>query len=250
MDLSDIKKTLQTRPYRALVYGPHKIGKSTFCAQAPGAVFLPTEDGQDAIDAEAFPLLQSWDALMEAIGVLYTQEHSYRSVILDSLDWAEVLAQRSVCDDQGVPSIEKIGYGKGYVFACDKVRELLDGLNALRTDRGMNILLISHAEIRKFDDPLADSYDRYQIKLHKLVSKVTQEWSDVIGFANIESITEQTEAVGFDKQRTRALDTGRRVLHLAPSAAYDAGSRFDLPAKLPLQYDVFAEALEQSRKGK
>jgi len=33
-----------------LVYGPSKIGKSTWCSQADGALFLATEPGLNALE--------------------------------------------------------------------------------------------------------------------------------------------------------------------------------------------------------
>lgn len=250
-DLSSIRPTKRDTPSRILVYGPHKIGKSTFASQAPGAIFIPTEDGQDAIESQAFPLCESWDDLMGAINTLYSEDHDFRTAILDSADWAEALAYKKVVADTDKPkvkSIEDIGYGKGYTFAADLYRELLDGLNALRTHRQMQIVIICHAEIRRFDDPMADSYDRYQIKLHKLVNKMVQEWCDVIGFAQQDSTT-KTDDVGFDKKRTRAIDIDRRVLRLQGSAAFDAGNRYDLPATIPLIWSEFEKALTEAKKG-
>lgn len=243
-DLGSIKPTRKDTPARILVYGPHKIGKSTFAAAAPGAIFIPTEDGQENLDAQAFPLCRAWADVLSCVTALYSEKHEHKTVVLDSADWAEQLAQAKVGDGKGV---ESIGYGKGYTFAADLFRELLDGLNALRTQRGMQIVLLCHAEIRRFDDPLADSYDRYQIKLHKLVGKMVQEWADVIGFAQIAQAT-KIEDQGFDKSRTRVVSLEQRVLHLACSPAFDAGNRYDLPAKLPLVWGEFETALTAARK--
>ena len=38
-----------------LVYGQTKIGKSTFCAQSEGALFLATEPGLNALDVYQVP---------------------------------------------------------------------------------------------------------------------------------------------------------------------------------------------------
>ena len=240
--LNQIKPTRQARPPRVVIHGAHKVGKSTFAAAAPRPIFVATEDGQDNIDAEAFPLCQSWQSVLDCITALYQEDHDYQTVVLDSGDWAERLAWGAVAKDHNVDSIEGIGYGKGYVFAADLFRELLDGLNALRNHKAMQVIVICHSEIKRFDDPLAQSYDRHQIKLHKLCGKMLQEYADVIGFCQIDSVT-QTEDHGFKKERARVIDTGRRILRLAPSAAYDAGNRYGLPASIPLDYQAFADAM-------
>ena len=246
-DLKSIRPTKRSTPPRVLIHGAHKVGKSTWAAAAPGAIFVPTEDGQDAINASAFPLCQTWGDVLAAVGSLVADSHDYKTVVLDSVDWAEQLAHREVCRAQNVKSIEGCGYGKGYVYAADLFRDLLDGLNALRLEKGMMVVLIAHSEIRKFDDPLADSYDRYQVKTHKLVAKLVQEWCDVVAFAQIDSITKTEKGAGFREDRARVLDTGRRVLRLQNSAAYDAGNRYGLPATLDLNYAAFAAELEKCR---
>jgi len=245
-DLSKIKPTRSDMPPRTVIYGPHKIGKSTFASQAPAPIFLQTEDGLGAIDTSAFPLCQSWGALLECVTSLYQEDHKYKTVVLDSADWAEKLAHQQVCETEKVKSLEKIGYGKGYAFAADLFAELLSGFDALRK-KGMGVVVLAHAEIKRFDDPLADAYDRYQIKLHKTVSKTIQEWADVISFAQLATIT-KTEAVGFDGKRTRAISTGQRVLNLVGSASFDAGNRYGMPDTISLDWPAYEAALTESRK--
>lgn len=246
--LRAIKRTRRDTPPRTVIYGPHKIGKSTFAASAPGAVFIPTEDGLDAIEAAAFPLCRTHADVLSAIGALYSDPHEYRTVVLDSGDWAERLIHAQVSiDHAGGNGIEAIGYGKGYTYAADLFAEMLAGLNALRIERGMAVIVLCHAEIRRYDDPLTDSYDRHQIKLHKGAAKLVQEWADVIGFAALDTMTRSTADGKSKDERTRALTTGRRVLHLAPSPAFDAGNRYGLPAQLPLDWAEYSAALDAAR---
>jgi hypothetical protein len=245
-DIKSIRKTKSQTPARILIYGEHKIGKSTWASQAPGAIFIPTEDGQENLDAHAFPLCKTWDDVMGAISALYTEPHAHKTVVVDSIDWAQKLANEHVCRENDKKGIEDFGYGKGYTFSSELFTDLLSGLNALRTERQMQVILICHAEVKTFNDPMADSYDRYQIKVHKNIAKMVQEWCDVIGFAQQDSTTKE-EDQGFSKKRTVVRDLARRVLRLAPNAAYDAGNRYDLPATLPLVWADFEAALMKAR---
>jgi hypothetical protein len=160
--LAQVKKTRRDTPPRTLVYGPHKIGKSTFASCAPKPIFLITEDGQDAIDAEAFPLCKSWDDLLEQVGALYQEKHGYQTVVLDSGDWAERLLHKHICAKEDVNSIEKVGkgFGKGYVRAAELFTELLDGLNALRTERGMGVVILCHTKIKRLRIRMTDTSSR------------------------------------------------------------------------------------------
>ena len=48
-----------------LVYGQTKIGKSTLCSNAEGALFLATEPGLNALDVYQVPI-QTWEDLLNA----------------------------------------------------------------------------------------------------------------------------------------------------------------------------------------
>lgn len=250
-NLSQIKETQNAAaPVRTLVYGPHKIGKSTFAAGAPSPVFIQTEDGLEAINAKAFPLCQKWGDILDALTSLYQEKHEFKNVVIDSADWAERLAHAIVCKENSVDGIEKIGYGKGYSFSADLFSELFEALNALRNDKGMGVVIIAHAEIKTFNDPQNDSYDRYQVKLHKTIGKLVQEWADVIGFAQLDTITKIEKKKGFKDERTRAITSGNRVLRLVGTPAFDAGNRFGLPETIPLDWADYQAALDAARKAK
>ncbi len=246
--LQQIKKTRSDMPPRTTIYGEHKIGKSTFGSCAPKPIFIQTEDGLENIDAEAFPLCKTWGAVLGAVAALYQEKHDYKTVVLDSADWAEKLLHAHVAAENKIKSIEELGYGKGYVMAAGLFAELLDGLNALRIERGMGVVILCHAEIRRFDDPLANSYDRYQIKLHKQTAKLLQEWSDVIGYAQLDTLTKVEKKNDFKKtERTLALTTGRRMLHLSGSPAFGAGNRYGLPDVIDFSWAAYEAALNQAR---
>jgi hypothetical protein len=245
--LSSVKGTKCKKPVRTLIYGPHKIGKSTFASGKNKSIFIQTEDGLDNIDAKSFPLCKSWDDVLGCVASLYNEKHDFQAVVLDSADWAEKLCHEAVAKEHNVSGIELIGYGKGYSFSADKFNELLQGFNALRLEKNMDIIILCHSEIKRFDDPMTDSYDRYQIKLHKTVGKMIQEWSDVIGFCQQEMATKIEKSKGFKDDRVIPVDLGTRVLKLAGTASFDAGNRFDLPASIPLVWSEYEQALNQAR---
>lgn len=79
-----------------------------------------------------------------------------------------------------VENIEDFGFARGYTYALDYWKEILDGLNALRNERGMMVVLIAHAKIERFENPETDAYDRDRPRLNKHASALVQEWSDEV----------------------------------------------------------------------
>src|SRR4051812_2649842 len=91
ISLSSIETGVSFKPPRILIYGVQGIGKTTMISQAPDPIMVQTEDGEGVIDIPRFPLARSFDDVMEALGVLATTDHKYKTVGIDSLDWMEPL---------------------------------------------------------------------------------------------------------------------------------------------------------------
>ena len=236
------------KPPRLLIYGTEGIGKSTTGAQAGRPIFIQTEDGLDQIDCASFPLARSFSDVAAALSELYAEEHDYETVVIDSLDWLERLVWDEVCREYGVQSIEKAdgGYAKGYIHALTQWREVLDGLDALRNEKGMAVVLIAHAKVEKFDDPESAAYDRYSPRLHKHASALVTEWSDAVLFATRKFRTE-TEDAGFNRTRSIAValgtDGGERILRTVGGPSCIAKNRYGMPAELPLSWSAILSAI-------
>jgi len=229
-------------PRRVMLYGTHGIGKSTFASRAPKPIFIQTEDGLGEIDCDKFPLTATFDQAMQALSELYTEKHPFRTVVVDSLDWLERQIWGEVCRKRNVESIEDIGYAKGYSFALTQWREFLEGLTALRNDKGMMVVLIAHSRIERFENPETESYDRYVPRLHRLASQVLQEWCDEVLFATFKVYTKQTDE-GFDRKRSQGIGTGERIMRTVERPAHVAKNRLALPEEMPLDWDAYAQHL-------
>lgn len=242
--LASITRGGQPQPPRMVVYGPHGVGKTTFGASAPDAIVLRTEDGLATIDVPTFPLATEYEHVLAALRTLAFEAHPFRALVLDSLDWLEPLIWAAVARDQGKDNIEDIGYGKGYVMADEKWTDVLELCDRLRA-RGMVVILVAHSEVKRFDSPDTEPYDRHQIKLHKRAAALAREWADVIGFAHQEVFTQATD-MGFNKKLVRGVGSGRRLLSVDERPAFDAKNRYRLPADLPLDYAAVIGAISEA----
>ena len=130
MNLADIRKfTAQLAP-RILIHGAEGVGKTTIASKFPAPIFLQTEDGcPSGLEIDSFGLIDKFENVRSAIGVLASEQHPYQTVVIDSLDATEELIWHDACRSQGWSSIESPGYGKGYVIVDSWWIDLLKGLD-------------------------------------------------------------------------------------------------------------------------
>lgn len=259
VSLDSIRSGRRMKPPKIVIYGVGGIGKTSFAAGAPNPIFLFTEEGQGLLDVPRFelrpddPVLRSWQEITGAIDALMVGEHTFSTLVLDGIDFAEALLWRYTCEtvngEKGkrCHSIEDYGYGKGYGHAVDIASvELLQKLDDLRTKRNMAIVVIAHADARKFSPPDSESYERYQLKLQEKFAHKLYDWADCVLFAaNHAFVTKDDE--GFNKTRARAIGEGQRVLHTVERPPFWAKNRYNLPAELPFPmvgaWNVFQNAI-------
>jgi hypothetical protein len=238
MQLGAIRTGLRPAPDRILLVGTEGIGKSTFAAAAPSPIFLAAEDGVRHLNVASFPEPQTFGEVLDALRALAGEEHSFRTVVIDTVDWIEPLIWADVCTRNGWPNIEHPGYGKGYAVALEDWRKLLLALDHLRNAKQMEIILLAHAAVRAFSNPAGLDYSRYECKLAKAAAALVREWCDANLFAVHEEFVSEAKGLA----RAKGISTGRRVLKTERTAAWDAKNRHGLPAELPLDYAAYAEA--------
>jgi len=252
ISLASLNRLSSPKPPRIVIYGPHGIGKNTFAGSAPKPVLINLEDGHPSGQIiDSFPKAESFADVMDAMTALYSEQHDFETLVVDSLDWLEPLiwAETVKRNNEANPSkvwnsIEDAGYGKGYVATLDVWREYLDAINALRNDRGMAVIQTAHAEIKRFDSPETEPFDRYQIKLHKAASALVQEHADMVLFANFKTSVTKTDS-GM-KKVARGVGAGTRALYTEERPAFVAKNRHNLPPELPLSWDAIASAMAAS----
>lgn len=238
--LQQVIRGRRPAPRRVMVYGVQGVGKSTFGASGQRPIFIQTEDGLGEIGADKFPLATSTADVIAAIGELHSQEHDYGTVILDSLDWLERMIWDDVCREYNAKHLEKVdgGYGKGYSYTLPNWRIVLDGLDALRRDRNMTVVLLAHAKSEKFQTPEDTAHDRFAPRLHKLASALIQEWCDEVFFATYTAIT--------DPKKVKVGEPPERIMRTCEGPTHVAKNRLNMPPELPLLWEAYDYYIHQA----
>lgn len=243
--LSSLKRGREIKPPLIVFYGVHGIGKSTWGSEAVEPVFIQTEEGLNTLDVTKFPKATSVHDVYLAIAALAKEEHTFKTVVLDTIDWFEKLVHFEVRKVHGEAIFTD--YGKGYKFAIPYFEKLLEGLTYLRDNRGMSVIVLGHSKITQFSSPDQPAYDRYSLDLHDGVATTVEEWADAVLFANYQVFVTK-EDVGFGKKEGKASGKGDRVVFSQERPPYRAKNRYNLPLELPMSYGAFVRAMGEGLK--
>lgn len=234
MVLSAIKKNEATEAEKIVLYGPEGWGKTTWASKADCPVFISTEGGLKGISVDAFPEPRSWIDVLDAVEELRKQNHGFKTLVFDTADWTEHICQRFILDKDKKESIEDYGYGKGYVLAFEEWKKLLAPVEALRRDKGMNIIFLAHAAVRTFNNPAGENYDRYEMKTDRRISALLKEWSDCVLFGNYDVAVDVKQG-----QRKGKGYGGERIVYANHSPSWDAKNRYGIQQPFSSDAEVF-----------
>ncbi len=251
MKLPTTKKAINTNPwsYSCLLYGPTKIGKTSFCA-ATDALFLCTEPGTEALSTYEIQITD-WGspytidkhgvsrgglyAVSQEIWRAYNagEKLPYTSVVIDTIDNAWAFCQADVCRRLSIKHPSDAGYGKGWDAVKKEFRSVLLGLARLP----IGLWLISHSKTTTIETKGQPSYDRTTPTLPGSAREIVLGLCDMVLLADFQITGKGNE----QKQE--------RVIRTKPTAGYDAGDRTGkLPETIPLNYNAFMKSFDEAFK--
>lgn len=240
MDLNNIKSTSKIRPPRIILYGPPGIGKSTWASNASHPLFLDIEGGLDFINVPRTPINELHE-IYDIFSSLEKEDHPYKTLVIDSLDWLEKIIHLSVCNKEGVKNMLDIPFGRGYQIATIEWKKIIDSLNLLRGKKEMMIILLAHAQVKRFEDPMVDDYDRFNLKLHRSGESIVTEFSDCIFFATQKVYLLKKKGV-FGREIIKPKTGDERVIYTTQSPSFIAKNRYNLPHEIPLHFKSFRDS--------
>lgn len=234
---------------KVVVYGPEGIGKSTFASHFPDPVFIDTEGSTKDMDVARYPKATSWQMLLEQITYTKNNPTICKTLVIDTIDWAEQMCIEAVCAKHHKSGIEEFGYGNGYVYVKEEFGRFLNQLSEV-IEAGVNVVLTAHAQIRKFEQPdEMGAYDRYELKLGKKTASQTsplvKEWADMLLFANYKTYSVAVD----DKGKKNKAQGGKRIMYTQHHPCWDAKNRYGLAEELPFEFAAIAQIFADQAVG-
>ena len=245
----EIKKGKIKSAIRLVAYGSEGIGKSTFASQFPDPLFIDVEGGTKQLDIARFPQPETWNDILAMVDAVIAEPTICQTLVIDTIDRAESMLSAQLLAESGVDSIEKYGggYGKGYTAIQERFnKDLLMRLDRLIA-KGVNVVLLAHAAMRKLESPDDPPYDRWELKVSKKVAPLVKEWADILIFMNYEVMVIE------ENGRAKAKGQAKRRMHANHKPTYDAKNRYGLPDDMELSFEPLRKIYEgtvPSRKEK
>lgn len=149
MKLPTAKKPRETdvSKYKFMIYGEPGAGKSTLASKFPDAIFIPTEPGLNYLevftitDDEGNPkVIKNWTEFTNAVRMLCTVKHQFKTVIIDTVDNALEFCAIHTIASRGIEHESDEGFGKGWGMVTREFKKVVNHL----ANSGFGIVFISH----------------------------------------------------------------------------------------------------------
>ena len=232
-------------PVKLVVYGPPGTGKSTFAAGAPNPLFFDFEGRTKHLDVPRVPA-KTWPEVGAAMKEIIANPGEFKTIVFDTLDAMEDLVHKWICEQGGVTSIEDYdkGFGKGYVAAYGEFTRFL-ALVEQMIARGLNVVMLAHPVLSKYQNPAGEDYDVWKIKLRggakSDVPGLVIASADLVGYASFEDLARK----GKSDTKAKSLTTGNRILNFKHHPAFNSKAGVPLSKlEIPLTWAALTEALK------
>ena len=217
IDIFNIEPSVISRDLKGkyiAIYGREKVGKTTFGARLPRALFCNFEVGTNFLSGVKAQNISKWSDFKLVLRQLEQPRgrEFFDTVVIDTVGQAYTLCEEFICAQAGVQKLGDIPYGAGYA-SCKKEFEA-----ALRkiTMLGYGICCICHSEVKKEAGPNDTVVEVVSPAMPSRAADVVNRLVDIIAYIDV-SYDEQGNAVrNFITRRTPTIMAGNRLPYLDP----------------------------------
>lgn len=218
--------------YITLIYGPPKIGKSTFGARMPKPLLLAFERGYNAIPGVIAQDITSWGEMKQVMRELKKPEvqENFKSIVVDTIDIAADFSQKYVCNQLG---IENIGDGGWTTNGWAKYKKEFEDVFRTLAQLGYAIVFISHDKEKTIKPQNGTEYQQIGSSMQSSALSIIENMADIIGYAH---------------PKVNPDGTTQRVLTLRSlDNSIRCGCRFRyIEPEIPFSYEALTKALQEA----
>ena len=217
--------------YITLIYGPAKVGKTTFGSKMPGHLLLAFERGYNALPGVRAQDITTWGDLKQVVRELKKPEVKavYKSLIIDTVDIAADCCQKYICNQLGIENMGEGGYtNNSWVKYKKEFEDVFRTLSHL----GYSIVFLSHDKEKTIKPKNGTEYQQIGSSMQSSALSIIENMCDIIGYAH-PKVTEYGAKV---------------VLTLrSPDDSIRCGSRFKyIPSEIDFTYDALTAAVNEA----
>lgn len=235
INLLDLKPRSVSRDlsgYITFLYGPAKVGKTTFGSQMPGSLILAFERGYSAIPGVVAQDVTTWGEMKQIVRELKKPEvrERFKSLIIDTVDIAADSCQKWICSQLG---IENIGDGGWTTNGWAKYKKEFEEVFRTLAQLGYAIVFLSHDKEKTIKPQNGNEYQQIGSSMQSSALAIIENMSDIIGYAHSSQSTDGASRV---------------VLTLrSPDNSVRCGCRFKyIASEIDFTYDALTKALNDA----
>ena len=169
--------------YITFIYGPAKVGKTTFGSKMPGHLLLAFERGYNALPGVRAIDVTTWGEMKQIVRELKKPEvkEVYKSIIVDTADVAADVCQKYICNQLG---IENIGDGGWSTNGWAKYKKEFEDTFRTLTQLGYAVVFISHEKEKTIKLQTGTEYQQMGSSMQTSAMAIVENMSDIIGYAH------------------------------------------------------------------
>lgn len=272
-NLESISTDAVHKPPMMIVAAKEKMGKTSFAAgdrvengniveygiNKPIILWLKGEQGADSIPvAKNKSAIGSYEDLMDALAWLAKEDHSFETVVLDSLTtFTEIVKEKVMSENsKDFPTdFSYMQFDNGPKAAAKYHRDIIQALTWLRDNKNMSVIVTVHIKSspKTVNDPERGSFDQWTADISNSTWNIYARSFDLICYADTKDIVNSVDVgmVKGQKQQGRivSLNNGERFLFTKKTLAHPSGGRGiygHLPPEIPFDWASFQNAIAET----
>lgn len=168
--------------YITYIYGPPKVGKTTFATQMPSALLLAFEKGYNALPGVMAQDINTWGEMRQVYRELKKPEVQaiYKTIVVDTADVAADLCQKYICNQLG---IDNMGDGGWSTNSWSKYKKEFEEVFRGLTMMGYAVVFISHDKSTTEKDQNGKEYTSIKPAVQSSALNILEGMADLYGYA-------------------------------------------------------------------